>query len=506
MKQQTLTSICLSKDIPELFFDVQTQRVFQDSKIFADASPKTHLPGIRKKYLQLRETQNVDLRAFVEEHFDLPIDHAMSFSTEKRDVWDYIDQLWLKLTRQPGFENSSLLHLPRPYVVPGGRFREIYYWDSYFTMLGLASSGHVDLVEDMVENFASLMRNYGVIPNGNREYYLSRTQPPYFALMVQLLAKLRNNERLLLGYIDVMESEYAYWMKGHDQLVNDGDACSRVVKLKGHLLNRYCDDLNEPRPESYFEDKQLSAELTSSNDNLFRDIRSACESGWDFSSRWFADKEDFATIETTKVVPIDLNCLMHELEAALAKAYQLAGNDDKAQQYQSIASNRKQAIQQLFFDPEYAYFFDLNCLDGSFRPTKTLAAAYPLYAKLATDEQAEAIARQLHKEFLHPGGWVTSTNHSSQQWDSPNGWAPLQWTVYRGLRNYGFEDLARQGAEAWLNNVIALYNKTGKLYEKYDVVNTERLADGGEYQNQYGFGWTNAILLKLQEGLNDPLS
>nr|WP_279545376.1 trehalase family glycosidase [Pseudoteredinibacter isoporae] len=490
-----------------MFFDVQTQRIFQDSKIFADASPKTDLESIREKYLQLRNKNDVDLLAFVEAHFDLPVDPVMHFSAENHGVWEYIDKLWLKLTRQPDFENSSLLHLPRPYVVPGGRFREIYYWDSYFTMLGLANSGHVDLVEDMVENFASLMRNYGVIPNGNREYYLSRTQPPYFALMVQLLASLRNNERLILGYIDVMEAEYAYWMKGQDQLFNNGDAHSRVVKLKGYLLNRYHDDLNTPRPESFFEDKALSKALgvepDNGNDRLFCDIRSACESGWDFSSRWFADKEDFASIETTKVVPVDLNCLMHELEAALAKAFQLAGNVEMGEQYQGFANRRKQAIQELFFDSEDAWFFDLNCQDGSFRPTKTLAAAYPLYANLATDAQAEAIARNLQSDFLYPGGWVTSTNSSRQQWDFPNGWAPLQWTVYRGLRNYGFEALAREGAEAWLNNVTDLYRKTGKLYEKYDVVNTERFADGGEYQNQYGFGWTNAILLKLREGLTD---
>ncbi|GAA6151524.1 trehalase family glycosidase [Pseudoteredinibacter isoporae] len=503
MKQQTLKSICLSKDVPELFVDVQTQRVFPDSKMFADASPKMDLCSIREKYLKLKNEQDVDLVAFVERHFDLPLDHDMQLSTEKMDVWTYIDQLWLTLTRRPDFDNSSLLHLPRPYVVPGGRFREIYYWDSYFTMLGLAKSGHVDLVEDMVENFASLMRNYGVIPNGNREYYLSRTQPPYFALMLQLLAKLRKNERLLLGYIDVMEAEYAYWMKGQERLTHSGDAHSRVVKLKTFFLNRYHDDLNEPRPESFFEDKQLEKQLKANKVNLFRDIRSACESGWDFSSRWFADKQDFSSIETTRVIPVDLNCLMHELEATLARAYTLAGNDDQATRYQGFAEHRKQAIQELFFNPEQNWFCDLNREDASFRPTKTLAAAYPLYSELATAEQAAVIAEHLQSDFLYPGGWVTSTARSDQQWDFPNGWAPLQWTVYRGLRNYGFEDLARKGAEAWLKNVTALYSRTGRLYEKYDVVNTERFADGGEYQNQYGFGWTNAILLKLEEGLNE---
>lgn len=198
--------------------------------------------------------------------------------------------------------------------MPGGRFREVYYWDSYFTMLGLAESGHWDKVADMVANFAHEIDTYGHIPNGNRSYYLSRSQPPFFALMVELLAQ-HEGDAALKQYLPQMQKEYAYWMDGVENL-QAGQQEKRVVKLQdGTLLNRYWDDRDTPRPESWVEDIATAK----SNPNrpateIYRDLRSAAASGWDFSSRWMDNPHQLNTLRTTSIVPVDLNSLMFKME------------------------------------------------------------------------------------------------------------------------------------------------------------------------------------------------
>ncbi len=171
----------------------------------------------------------------------------------------HIDALWSVLERPPDppQPNSSLLPLPYRYVVPGGRFREIYYWDSYFTMLGLEQSGRHDLVVEMVKNFAYLIDRFGHVPNGNRSYYLSRSQPPFFAAMIELLAQ-REGESVYATYLPELSREYEFWMDGAARLA-PGSAYRRVVRLEdGTVLNRYWDDRETPREESYREDVETA--------------------------------------------------------------------------------------------------------------------------------------------------------------------------------------------------------------------------------------------------------
>src|SRR5439155_1757367 len=175
-------------------------------------------------------------------------------SDTSQSMEEHIRALWPVLTRPPDTADahSSLIPLPNPYIVPGGRFREVYYWDSYFTMLGLIESGRTDLVKSMLDNFAYLIRTVGHIPNGNRTYYLSRSQPPFFAAMVGLYARATDTTHAL-QYLDALEAEHAFWMNGAERLApGAGQAYRRVVRLRegAPLLNRYWDDLPEPRPGS----------------------------------------------------------------------------------------------------------------------------------------------------------------------------------------------------------------------------------------------------------------
>ncbi len=488
----------------QLFEAVQSANLFGDSKLFVDAIPKRAPGTILKAYRKERQQPDFDLRAFVVNDFALPEKMEAAYEEDRqRSVREHIETLWDVLTRpaDEAVDRSSLIPLPKPYIVPGGRFREIYYWDSYFTLLGQAASGRVEMLAFMVDNFAYLIDQVGFIPNGNRSYYCSRSQPPFFVLMVELLAETTNDDAVLGRYLPQLEKEYAFWMSGAEQLRKVGDASRRVIKTEGGYLNRYWDDSDQPRQESYIEDLELAEKSGRDPAQLYRDIRAACESGWDFTSRWFIDSRDMATINTSQVVPVDLNALMYHLEQTLAKACRLTGDLPRESVYAERARSRKQAIQSRFFDRESGFFVDLRLPDFVASPITSLAAAYPLFFRIATGEQAAAVAESIHTKFLKAGGWVTTLNHSGQQWDSPNGWAPLQWIVYKGLQNYGFDGRAKEGASRWIANNLKVYETTGKLVEKYNVEQLGLLAEGGEYTVQHGFGWTNGVLLQLMDEL-----
>lgn len=363
-------------------------------------------------------------------------------------------------------------------------------------MLGLQKAGKTQVIKDMIDNFAFLIRKYGFIPNGNRSYYLTRSQPPFFSLMVQLLAK-SDAKIKLSDYKDVLELEYNFWMKGAENLQKN-KAINHVVKLQdGVVLNRYYDAGNWPREESYKEDFEASKKTKQAPDAFLRNVRSAAESGWDFSSRWFADGKSYSQIITTDLLPVDLNTLMFNLESVIAMANQQSGDVKKANLFLTKAKNRKAAILKYFWNKDLNFFTDYNWKSQSFSKQETLAAMFPLYFKIANLAQAKLVASKLEAKFLKSGGLTTTLKTTGEQWDSPNAWAPLQWVSIDGLNNYGYRKLAQTITDRWVNRNIAVFKQTGKLMEKYDVVNPNSIGGGGEYPLQDGFGWTNGVLLKL---------
>ena len=199
----------------ELFKDVQLSQIFPDNKTFVDCIPKRDPAAIVKDYKDIKANPAIrfSLKMFVEENFIVPVQPGSDFKTKEVDIVTHINNLWqvLKRDNDTAIKGSSLLPLPYPYIVPGGRFREIYYWDSYFTMLGLKESGESELIENMINNFAYLIDTYGHIPNGNRTYYVSRSQPPFFSMMVALLSTIKGND-VYKKYLPQMQKEYNYWM------------------------------------------------------------------------------------------------------------------------------------------------------------------------------------------------------------------------------------------------------------------------------------------------------
>ena len=493
-----------SRDLGPLFHDAQMAQLFADSKTLVDSRPLEAPDALATRYAAERSAPGFDLKAFVNRSFTQPMPAATApGSAASTSMEQHIRDLWPLLTRAADAQDprSSLIPLPKPYVVPGGRFREVYYWDSYFTMLGLVESKRTDLVANMLDNFAHLITTVGHIPNANRTYYLSRSQPPYFAAMVGLYATATDTTQAL-KYLAAMEKEHAFWMDGARTLA-PGTANRRAVRLRtGAILNRYWDDRAEPRPESYREDYTLGMSAPDSRrEGIYRNIRAAAESGWDFSSRWMRDTTDLRTMETIDLAPVDLNALLYHMErtiAALRRFRNGAGDAAVATSFDVAAAARRDALLAAAWDARSGFFYDVRWRNGE-RVTDraTMAAAAVLYFGLATPAQGAAVASRLERDFLRPGGFVTTLVRSGQQWDAPNGWPPLQWLGMEGVRRYGRADLADLARDRWLSVNRRTYASTGKMTEKYDVLDLTRPAGGGEYPTQDGFGWTNGVALAL---------
>ncbi|MFM0726802.1 alpha,alpha-trehalase TreA [Paraburkholderia strydomiana] len=482
----------------DLFVAVQTAQIFSDQKTFVDSTPKENPATIVQLYEAQKGQPGFSLLAFVNQYFTPPPDQSIT-PPPNQSLREHIDWLWSGLTRTTTTapDYSSLIPLPKPYVVPGGRFREGYYWDTYFTMLGLQESGHEDLVDNMLDNFAYMIDTFGHIPNGNRTYYLSRSQPPFYSYMVELAAQKEGN-KVYQKYLPALRKEYAYWMQGASSTAR-GSATRNVVVLRdGTVLNRYWDELDTPRNESYIEDVQTAQQASGRPANeVYRDLRATAESGWDFSSRWFGDNQNLSTVRTTSIIPVDLNSLLFHLETTIVRGCTLNRDFACVAQFAGYAARRAEGINRYLWNDK-GYYGDYDWQLGKIRDNQTPAMLYPLMAAVAWPDRAWKTARTMQSVLLKEGGLTTSTYNTTQQWDAPNGWAPLHWIAIQGLKRYGRADLAKPIGTRFLADVENVYKTQQKLVEKYVVEGAgEGGGGGGEYPLQDGFGWTNGVTLML---------
>jgi alpha,alpha-trehalase len=483
----------------ELFADVQLGEVFEDGKTFVDCTAKYPYATIIEKYATQKDKAEFNLKAFVLDNFDVPASISSNFKSDpNRSAVEHVEALWPVLQRESDMdmEGSTLIPLPEPYIVPGGRFREVYYWDSYFTMLGLAESGEFERIENMLDNFAHLIHTVGHIPNGNRTYYITRSQPPFFAQMVKLLAD-HKGKQIYAKYRDPLKKEYDFWMDGKHAKEKPIRHC---VATPVGIMNRYFDKGDTPRQESYRED-YTQVQKMGGGEKMYRDLRSGAESGWDYTSRWFADGKSIETIETTDIIPVDLNALLYGMEDILTQCY--AEDAAYVAMLKTSMRARKEFLNTYAWNKNDGVFEDYNWVRQQRTSLKSLAMTYPLFFKMANQEQADAVASYIEEHFLQPGGVVTTLYHTGEQWDAPNGWAPLQWMTVVGLQNYGHENLAKTIAERWVALNEKVYKNTGKFVEKYNVEDMGLEAGGGEYPVQDGFGWSNGVYLALKTYVTD---
>lgn len=513
IKEQTELKILPPEQLyGDLFYDVQLRDdLFPDSKTFVDCIPKRAISEILNDYKSLESKDEKEiLLKFLNSNFTIPgYNEEAATNQEATSVNEHIENLWDMLRREADqVKSGTLIPLKNPYVVPGGRFREVYYWDSYFTMLGLQVDGKVELMDNILKNFSNLIDSMGFVPNGNRTYYSSRSQPPFFAAMVDLHVT-ENKTKELSEYLPSLLKEYDFWMMGADDLTAGKTRHRRVVRLaNGEVLNRYWDDRADPRSESYREDvetieKALDTYPNKTDEQAYRDLRAACESGWDFSTRWFEigkdGKFDLASIHTTEIIPVDLNSLMYNLEMVIARAYEVKGEESNVAIWKERAEKRKSLIIKYCWNSQEGFFMDYDFVKEGVTSVKSLAGLYPLFFNIANEDQATAVAKNVKSSFLMPGGVVSTLNASGQQWDYPNGWAPLQWMTIKGLKNYSKMELADTISARWIELNTKVFNNTGKMTEKYNVVDLSLDGGGGEYPNQDGFGWTNGVFQKLSK-------
>jgi alpha,alpha-trehalase len=427
----------------------------------------------------------------------------------------------------------GLLYLEHKYVVPGGRFNEMYGWDSYFIILGLVRDGRIDLARGMVENFFFEIEHYGTILNANRAYYLTRSQPPFLTSMIMAVYDAEK----AAGHEDRGWLERAYGFASKDY-----ESWNREPHTAGSTgLSRYYDFGNGPAPESlkdeagsyrkvagYFllhpqvqnyvtentggADSGTSfqyavqicdapntmakpdcepARKISLSPDYYKGDRSMRESGFDISFRFGP-----YGAATHHYAPICLNSLLYKTEKDLQMMGEILGRKDDAQKWSQRAELRKDRIQKYLWDPGRRLFFDYNFETGTRSSYEYVTTFYPLWAGLATPEQAQELARNLGI-FEQPGGLAMSDNDAGVQWDYPYGWAPTQIIAIEGLRRYGFNDDANRISYNFLATIAENFRRDGTIREKYNVVtrSSESGVHAGYQQNVIGFGWTNAAFL-----------
>eukprot|EP00475_Leptophrys_vorax_P021259 TRINITY_DN28975_c0_g2_i1.p1 TRINITY_DN28975_c0_g2~~TRINITY_DN28975_c0_g2_i1.p1 ORF type:complete len:717 (-),score=185.43 TRINITY_DN28975_c0_g2_i1:181-2331(-) len=439
-----------------------------------------------------------------------------------------VNEAWKFLGRAPSDDvynfptRHTLIALKNQFmIVPGGRFLEEYYWDTYFVNKGLIASGMVHSARLITENLLDFVSKLGFVPNGARKYYENRSQPPMLTLMVKDIVDAYMNSSYLgtnveakfaLSWLEenfpTLLQEYSFWMTlgEHAVMVNDK-----------YTLNRYYANYSAagPRPEEYREDFNQAANLTSDADKkqVYTNIIAAAETGWDFSSRWFSDRINKNHADTTNVIPVDLNTIMCKVEEAMLEFSQLLGDTANAQKFSKALQSRKEAISEILWNPANLQWVDHYLVPKENETEPLIGAAsnfYPLWGNCFNVSElkdtngntgnitpAYLMQSLIDSNLILPGGIATTLNPTGQQWDYPNAWAPIQYILIDGLSNIGFDDLAFALANRWIVTTYLAFNSTGYMHEKYDALVLGMAGDGGEYPPQIGFGWTNGVTLDL---------
>jgi alpha,alpha-trehalase len=405
----------------------------------------------------------------------------------------------------------GLLYLPKPYVVPGGRFNEMYGWDSYFIQLGLLRDDKIELARDMTDNFLYEVRHYGKVLNANRTYYLTRSQPPFLTQMVWNVYSKTHDRQWLEASMPAIENYHHFWTSaGHFTETGlaryyasgDGPAPEvlsgeRAANGQTHydLVRNYfhTHDVTDYDVAEYYD------KATDSFTPLFyKGDRSMRESGFDPSNRFGPFNLDIIHYDA-----VCLNSLLYLMEMQIADIHDLLGKKD-GPEFREQARVRAERINREMWSPEEGLYFDYNFATKKVRKYPFLTTFYPLWAGIATKEQAAAVRNNL-KLFEQDGGLQTSTNVSGNQWDSPFGWAPLQMIAVEGLRRYGYKEDADRISMKFLSMVKRQFVVKGYIVEKYDVVNpgtdVSALIHFGYNTNEAGFGWTNAVYTRLYDEL-----
>lgn len=511
---------------------VQMARIFNDSKTFVDMRLQKDEADVLQAFKALPDNPSKDqVFKFVKDNFLPAGDDLEEWSPPDwkenpefidrikddnlRDFASKLNELWKKLGRKISDEarqnpaRSSLILVKNPFIVPGGRFREYYYWDSYWVVDGLLVCGMKDTVKGMIDNFVQLVKTYGFVPNGGRIYYTNRSQAPFLIPIVALYLNNTGDEDYVKSILDDLEKEYTFWRENRNVEVE--------VSSGKYNLSIYAANMDTPRPESYYEDFHTAQAIPeSARPTLYQDIASAAESGWDFSTRWFnrtgSQQGSLRSTRTRQIIPTDLNSLLYLNEKLLEKFFRLFGNTAKADQYEGFSKSRLAAIEAVLWDNKTGLWLDYDRQFKKKRHYFYAASVVPLWAgvhrgNLARERFVLQALKRL-KVLDYPGGFPTSLSTSGQQWDFPNAWPPLQHMLIEGLAlssSKELQDEAFKFAQKWITTNYKAWKSTGHMFEKFNVSVHGAPGGGGEYKIQIGFGWTNGVVLDMLRRYPDGL-
>ncbi|MEH2067178.1 MAG: trehalase family glycosidase [Nostoc sp.] len=406
-------------------------------------------------------------------------------------------------------KEHGLLYLPGSYVVPGGRFNEMYGWDSYFILLGLLRDGELELAQSQVDQLLYQLQHYGIILNSNRTYMLSRSQPPVLSMMVLALFRHTQNEEWLRSTIPLLEQFYYYWVVPPH--LNAATGLSRFYAFgEGPAPEVLFSELDEQgrshydRVKEYYqtfevEDYDVSLYYDRENDQLtrlfYKSDRTMRESGFDITNRFGPFSADIL-----HYAPVCLNSLLYQVEQDLAEIKEIFGYEQLAQKWRKRAEIRRDRIDQCLWDEEHGLYLDYHFQSGKRRRYEFATTFYPLWLGIASPNQAKRLVENLSL-FEAPGGIFTSTRVTGNQWDAPFGWAPLTLIAVQGLHRYGYHTQADRIANKFLAMVVKEFGRHHTLVEKYDVercsANVSDEICFGYSSNEIGFGWTNGVILEL---------
>ncbi|XP_035713254.1 trehalase isoform X1 [Folsomia candida] len=511
-----------------LLHTVQMSGLFPDSKTFVDMKLKTSPDQVLRNFdafmkAHKQKPTRDEVGSFVAANFDEagsefapwnPTDwhpdpqFIKNITDPHLQVWaTQIHSYWKELGRKikddvkNRAELYSMIYTSHPVIVPGGRFREFFYWDSYWIMKGLLLSEMGTTVRGMLENFVEMVNLLGYVPNGGRIYF-RRSQPPFLTPMVKLYLDHTKDIDFVRTNLPVLEKEFNFWVQNRSLTVQSAEG-------KSYRVMRYNVELTGPRPESYREDFLLADKLNSTQekDELYFNLKSGAESGWDFSSRWFINPsgDTQGNLSHTKVrdiIPVELNALTHLNAKLLADFHRMTGAPTKAAKYESIAHEWKTMINELLWDEEEGCWFDFEIATKTLRKEFYPSNVVPLWT--GSHNAVSVVNRVVgylrrSGALAYPGGIPTSLTHAGEQWDFPNGWAPLQHLIVDALDNTGnleAKALAFEIAEKWIaTNYAAFKQGKDRMFEKYDVTVVGLPGGGGEYDVVVGFGWTNGVAL-----------
>lgn len=513
----------------DLLHTFQMARLFNDSKEFVDMPTRYPPEIIVAKFQNLTNHTKETLQNFLNENFFSAGSEVKPFtpkdwkpnpkfleniSDTKLKQWGFeVHEIWKDLLRvfdhNMSCENCfSSISTSKPFIVPGGRFHEFYYWDNLWIVQGLLISEMYETAMDVIENLLEMVEKYGFVLNGARVYYEKRSQPPVLTIMVhELYKELKKKKKaaaaknLLKKSFPLLKKEYEWWMS--EKLCKLPFSLENVVKL-----NCFSGFSEMPRPESYREDLNLSLFSEKDPEKLFKEIAGGAETGWDFSTRFFEDFEHMSTINTSRVIPVDLNSILYKVEVILSEISAILGDLPNKMRFKALSLRRQKFIMQLFFDEKTSQWRDIFIENLQKNPHFYPSNFAPLWAFQDFDLiNVDEIVKQLKiiaDNFI--GGLPTSLEPSGQQWDFPNAWPPLQSFIIEGLLKINTSEskqLAKELAQKFVDNSLCGWiqqkEKKGKgaMFEKYNALERGQSGHGGEYEVQEGFGWTNGVALKI---------